>query len=94
MSYCRTTIVEYNSEIDADEAQADYVKKAASEFLEAEILLAIRTGPTSGVAVSVYPDEETSDKTMAARNARMGKMKDVTKNHELHEGEVALSIVR
>ena len=46
------------------------------------------------MAVPVYPDEETSDKTMDSRNPRMGKMKDVTKNHELHEGEVALSIVR
>ena len=42
------------------------------------------------MAVSVYPDEETSDKTMAARNARKEKMKDVTKNHELYSGEVAL----
>jgi hypothetical protein len=52
MSYCRTTLVEFNSEKDADEAQADYSKNAASEFPEAEILLAIRTSPTSAIAVS------------------------------------------
>ena len=56
MSYCRTTIVEFNSEKDADEGSADYSKNAASEFPEAEILLAFRTGHTSAVAVSVYPD--------------------------------------
>jgi len=36
MSYCRTTLVEFNSEKDADEAQADYSKNAPSEFPEAE----------------------------------------------------------
>jgi len=44
MSYCRTTIVEFNSEKDADEASADYSKNAPSEFPDAEILLFTRTG--------------------------------------------------
>jgi len=39
MSYCRTTIVEFNSEKLADEASADYSINAPSEFPEAEILL-------------------------------------------------------
>jgi len=52
MSYCRTTLVEFNSEKDADEAHADYSKNAPSEFPEAEILLSTRTGPTSAVVTS------------------------------------------
>ena len=32
MSYCRTTLVEYNSEKEADEPHADYSKNAPSEF--------------------------------------------------------------
>jgi len=60
MSYCRTTIVEFNSEKYADEGSVDYSKNTASELPEEEILLAFRTGPTSAVAVSVYPDEETA----------------------------------
>lgn len=39
MSYCRTTLVEFNSEKLADEASADYSKNAPSEFPEAEILI-------------------------------------------------------
>jgi len=73
MSYCRTTLVEFNSEKDADEAQADYSKNAPSEFPEAEILLSTRTGPASAVVTSVYPDKETAKKATAARNARMEK---------------------
>ena len=57
MSYCRTTLVEFNSEKDADEAHADYSKNAPSEFQESEILLSTRTGPTSAVVTSVYPDK-------------------------------------
>jgi len=73
MSYCRTTLVEFNSEKDADEAHADYSKNAPSEFPEAEILLSTRTGPTSAVVTSVYPDKETAKKATAARNAIPGK---------------------
>ena len=69
MRFCRTTIVEFNSEKDADEAQADYTKNDPSEFPEAEILLSIRTGPKSGLVVSVYPDEETAKNMTVARNA-------------------------
>ena len=69
MSYSRTTLVEYNSEKEADEANADYQKNAPSEFPEAEILLSTRTWPNSAVVTSVYPDQETAKKVTAARNA-------------------------
>ncbi len=32
MSYCRTTLVEFNSEKDADEAHADYSKMLLPNF--------------------------------------------------------------
>ena len=94
MSYCRTTLVEFNSEKDADEAQADYSKNAPSEFPEAEILLSTRTGPASVVVCSVYPDEETAKKATAARNARMEKAAHRRKSTEMHQGEVILKVVR
>ena len=89
MSYCRTTLVEFNSEKDADEAHADYSKNAPSEFPEAEILLSTRTGPTSAVVTSVYPDKET-----AARNAYLEKAAHRMKSTEMLQGEVILKVVR
>ena len=89
MSYCRTTLVEFNSEKDADEAQADYSKNAPSEFPEAEILLSTRTGPASAVVTSVYPDKET-----AARNAYLEKAAHRMKSTEMLQGEVILKVVR
>ena len=94
MSYCRTTLVEFNSEKDADEASIDYSKNAPSEFPEAEILLFTRTSPTSAVVASVYPDEETAKKVTKARNARMDKAAHRRKSPEMHQGEVNLKVVR
>ena len=94
MSYCRTTIVEFNSEKLADEASADYSKNAPSEFPEAEILLFTRTGPTSAVVASVYPNEDISKKATAARNARMEKTAHRMKSTEMLQGEVILKVVR
>jgi len=94
MSYCRTTLVEFNSEKLADEASADYSKNAPSEFSEAEILIFTRTGPTSAIVASVYPNENISKKATAARNARMDKAAHRRKSAEIHQGEVILKLVR
>ena len=94
MSYCRTTIVEFNSEKLADEASVDYSKYAPSEFPEAEILLFTRTGPTSAIVASVYPNENISKKATVARNARMDKAAHRRKSAEIHQGEVILKLVR
>ena len=94
MSYCRTTIVEFNSEKLADEASADYSKNAPSEFPDAEILLFARTGPTSAVVISVYPDKEISIQASAARKARMDKAAHRRKSADMYQGEVILKVVR
>ena len=94
MSYCRTTLVEFNSEKLADEASTDYSKNAPTEFPEAEILLFTRTGPTSAIVASVYPNENISKKATAARNARMDKAAHRRKSAEMHQGEVILKLVR
>ena len=90
MSICRSKVVENNSEKDADEASIDYSKNAPSEFPEAEILLFTRTGPTSAVVASIYPDEETAKKATKARNARMDKAAHRRKSIDLHQGKVTL----
>ena len=94
MSYCRTTLVEFNSEKLADEASADYSANAPSEFPEAEILIFTRTGPTSAIVASVYPNENISKKATGARNARMDKAAHRRKSAEMHQGEVILKLVR
>ena len=94
MSYCRTTIVEFNSEELADEASADYSINVHSEFPEAEILLFPRTGPTSAVVASVCPSEEISKRATVARNTRMEKAAHRRKSAEVHQGEVIFKLIR
>ena len=94
MSYCRTTIVEFNSEKLADEASSDYSKNAPSEFPDAEILLFSRTGPTSAVVTSVYPDKDISMQASAARKDRMDKAAHRRKSADMFQGEVILKVVR
>ena len=45
MSYCRTTLFEYQTEEDADELFAKYQANAPTNFPDAEVLLCTRTGP-------------------------------------------------
>ena len=94
MGYCRTTIVEINSEKLADEASADYSKNATSEFPDAEILLFSRTGTTSAVVTSVYPDKDTSMLASKARKDRMDKAAHRRESTDMYQGEVILKVVR
>ena len=91
MSVARINLVEFNSERDADEISADYPAKAPGEFPAAEILLQIRTRPTSTVAVSTYVDAAAMENAAEARKTRMERMKDRVKNVEMFEEEVNLS---
>ena len=57
-------------------------------------MLASRVGPTTIVVNSLYPDQETTEETMAQRKALMEKMKAHINSFETYQGEVALSVVR
>jgi hypothetical protein len=74
VSYARINTVEYNSEADADAAAADYAEKAPGEFTEAQVLLSVRTGPTTGMAVSLYPDKAAFERSAPVREARLARM--------------------
>ena len=54
MSICRTTIVDYHSEADADVMTADYIENFETMFPECEQSINSRVGPTTVVSNSVY----------------------------------------
>ncbi len=91
MSYARINMVEFNSTEDAKTFADDYAANAASEFPEAEILLAVATGAGSAVLTSVYPDKEAFDRSAVARAARGEANQHKIKGEiVVHEGEVTL----
>ena len=54
MSYCRSTLFEYQTEEDANELVESFQANAPSNFPDAELLLCTRTGPKTAVMTSQF----------------------------------------
>ena len=91
MSFCRTSIVEFNSEADADAFMADYNSNFESMFPEAESVMTSKVSPTLYVNNTVFANMEDMEKTgSGARQALLDKNKDCMKLVSTHVGEVTL----
>jgi hypothetical protein len=88
MKHCRTTLIQYHSEQDADELITAYKATATIDFPDAEILLCTRTSPTSAVMTSLYSSKEAAKQAMAARKPILKDAKGTAKiiSIETHEG--------
>ena len=88
MSVTRINMIEFETEEIANERQQSYQKDARKLFPEADLLISIRTSPTSAITISVYPNEETAERALEMRAQRMNNEKDVSGWHM--EGEISL----
>ena len=68
MSTARINMLEFNSEEDLNQRAEMYQREAPELFPNAEILLTIKTGPTSAMSVSIYPDEKSAEESLIQRN--------------------------
>ena len=92
MSFCRTSIVEFNTEADADAIMANYNSNFESMFPEAESVMTSKVSPTFYVNNTVFATMEDMEKTgSGARQALLDKYKDGMKLVSTHIGEVTLS---
>ena len=57
-------------------------------FPNAEIMLRVKTTPSSVVAISVYPSPEKADNARAELDKRIADYGDAVKEHWFLEGEV------
>ena len=89
MSYCRTTLFEYQTEEDANELFAQYQANAPTNFPDAEVLLCTRTGPKTAIMTSFKASKEKEDLGMAARKPLLDDVKAKIKNIDTHEGEAS-----
>ncbi len=64
----RVNMIEFSSEAEMREQQSWFQANGPSLFPECILLTSVQTGPTSVMSISVYPDQETADQAMAARN--------------------------
>ena len=68
MSTARINMLEFDSEEDLNERAETYQREAPKLFPNAEILLTIKTGPTSAMSVSIYPDKKSADEALIRRD--------------------------
>ena len=88
MFVTRINMIEFETEEIANERQQSYQKDARKLFPEADLLISIRTSPTSAMTISVYPDEEKAERALEIRAKRLGSEKDISGWHM--EGEISL----
>ena len=67
MTVARITMVEYMSEEIADKFENEYRIICPRRLPEADAHILIRTGPSSGMSVAIYKDEETAERLLEAR---------------------------
>ena len=93
MSVARVTMVDYVSEEAADKFEPDYKIICQKALPEADSLILIRTGPTSGLSVAIYRDEELAEAMLPRRQAMLEQFTDVFKDFFHLEGPVSLHYI-
>lgn len=68
MSIARINMLEFDTEDDLEQRVKVYSNEGPKLFPNAEILLTIRTGSTSAMSVSVYPDEVMAEEALTRRD--------------------------
>ena len=71
MTYARINTITFVSEKAADNLQENYALTAVEGFPEAQLLVAVRTGPLTASLTSIYEDKAAFDRSANERSARM-----------------------
>ena len=80
-------MIDFESEAVFDKRREEYRRNARKQFPEAELLIAIKTSPTSVMTISAYPDEEVDEWALEMRDQRMDTEEDLSGWHM--EGEIS-----
>ena len=88
MSVARINMVDWRSEEVFVEKTKNTASTMRQSFPNAEIMLRIKTTPTSVVAISIYPSQEKADEARVELDKRVAGYGDAVKDHWFLEGEV------
>ena len=88
MSTARINMLEFDSEEDLNQRAEMYQREAPELFPNAEILLTIKTGPTSAMSVSIYPDEKSAEESLIQRDKHFKAAEVQPREAWYLEGEV------
>ena len=89
MSIGRVSMMEFSSKEEADNSEKLYDKIRAEAFPTLELVVNIRTGPTSVMSVAIYPSYESAASNLEARKKFQDEIEESLKDSFFHEGEVS-----
>ena len=91
MRVARISIAEFKSESEVNRFVEDSDRTFWDLYPTAEACYQVRTGPTSIINVTIYPNEEAANKTLSGRNQFVEDHRDSIIDTFFHVGEVAFS---
>ena len=91
MRVARISIAEFKSESEVNRFVDDADRTFWDLYPTAEACYQVRTGPTSIINVTIYPNEEAANKTLSGRNQFVEDHRDSIIDTFFHVGEVAFS---
>ena len=94
MSVSNVNIFEFHDENKANEWIGWYNIQGPIGQCEADILLFVRTGPSSGISISVYPNDEAREAGSEARNEFHKQQSKYISDISTLEGDVEVKHVK
>ena len=94
MSVSNVNMFEFHDEEKANEWISWYNSDGPSGFSEAEVLLFVRTGPTSGLTISVYPDDNARQAGSGVRQKFQAQQADYVREITVFEGDVEMKHIK
>ena len=88
MSIARVTMHEFNKENLHEEVEALYETIVDDYFPNLEQVINIKTGPTSGISIALYPSFESAETNLEGRAKMIELMEPYLMDSFYHEGEV------
>ena len=91
MRVARISIAEFKSESEVNRFVDDADRTFWDLYPTAEACYQVRTGPTSIINVTIYPNEEAANETLSGRNQFVEDHRDSIIDTFFHVGDVAFS---
>ena len=91
MSIARVAMHEFNEENMHEEVEAIYETIVDEYFPNLKQVINIKTGPTSGISIALYPSFENAETNLKGRSKMIKLMEPYLKDSFYHEGEVLMN---
>jgi hypothetical protein len=88
MTIARVTMHEFFDEDGIENVEKIYTAVRDELFPNLLQVINIKTGPTSGISIALYPSFEEAEKNLTGRQKMLGLMEPYVKDSFYHEGEV------